>query len=105
MAGKYLEAYGEALKKSFRDGFPNGTSYQRRETKGLAVTFLRGPETHEVFMTVPHWTPKGQTQKTFLHSLVVNRKPGYKRGEILKPSTKRVVGTVRNFNGISWNRT
>ena len=101
---KAFMAYESHLKKTFRDGFPNGSNYQRREVTGLDVAFLRGPEMTEVFMTVPEWTRRGRETRTFLHSLIATRLPGFEWGTILKPSTKRPKGTLKAFEGIAWNR-
>jgi hypothetical protein len=102
---KGLTQYQDHILKSFRDGFPNGTAYQRRECKGLAIKFIRGPEITEVFLTVPEWKRGGQHLKTILHSLIVEKKTGHRKGTILTPTRKLPRGQIgKDYSAITWNK-
>lgn len=101
---KKMKAYAAHLKKTFKDGFPNGTAYQKAETKGFKVEFERGEVFTKVFMTVPVWTIHGQIKNTVLHTLIAENAAGYKRGTILKPKTLTVKGHLNaDWNGLAWN--
>jgi hypothetical protein len=94
---KQLEAYRRHLRKTYADGFPAGTQYQKDECRGLRIEFV-GKAPVKVFVTVSEWSKLGRTPRKFLHSLVTPRK------KILHPRTKNAKGNLTNqFKQIRWN--
>lgn len=104
---KRIDEFCKWLEKTFRDGFPNGTNYQRRECRKFKTFVEKQGDFYKVSMNVPYWTKNFegdaiQEVNMRVHSLV-NRKTG----EIFKLRSDKVRGNIKKGQGffhISWNR-
>ena len=100
-ANKNHKKFGTYLRETYKDGFPDGTAYQRQEAKKFRVAFENvGDEFTKVILTIPVWTTLGQITKTVDFGIV------HKDGWIFK---SKGDGTIRgniknNFAHLAWNR-
>lgn len=112
IAGPFLKGYSDHLVRSFLDGFPSGTQYQKDECQGMKVSFAstahRGLK--KVILTIPEWTKSGCNLIDLTHSFVLTKRmDGLKKGTILKVQSNGSPefvsrGNVYNkFNHIRWN--